>query len=57
MIKYADEIPRESVIDIYVKVAIPANEILSTTQKEVELVVYKIFTISKALSALPLQVS
>ncbi|KAG9410174.1 hypothetical protein AC1031_018206 [Aphanomyces cochlioides] len=56
MIKYASEIPRESVIDLFVTVTIPANEITSTTQHDVELSVTKIFTISKALAVLPLQV-
>ncbi|CAK4080821.1 unnamed protein product [Aphanomyces euteiches] len=56
MIKYASEIPRESVIDLFVTVTIPANEITSTTQHDVELSVSKIFTISKALAVLPLQV-
>ncbi|KAF0699512.1 Aste57867_9934 [Aphanomyces stellatus] len=56
MIKYASEITRESVIDLYVTVAIAAQEITSTTQNDVELVVSKIFAISKALPVLPLQV-
>ncbi|ETW06015.1 aspartate-tRNA(Asn) ligase, variant 2 [Aphanomyces invadans] len=56
LIKYADDIPRESVIDLYVTVKLPANPITGTTQHNAELSVAKIFTISKALPVLPLQV-
>ncbi|EQC40488.1 aspartyl-tRNA synthetase [Saprolegnia diclina VS20] len=56
MIKYADEIPRESVVDLFVTVKVAAVEIHSTTQKDVELEVTKVFTISKALTSLPMQI-
>ncbi|KAF0772172.1 hypothetical protein AaE_002339, partial [Aphanomyces astaci] len=56
LIKYASDIPRESVVDVFVTVIVPVNPITGTTQHDAELSVAKIFTISKALPVLPLQV-
>lgn len=56
MIKFAASIPKESVIDMHVTVTLPNQPVNSTTQKDVELNVHKIFVVSKALPELPFQV-
>jgi aspartyl-tRNA synthetase len=56
MIKWASSIPKESVVDLYVTVTLPHSPVLSTTQKDVELNVQKLFVVSKALPELPFQI-
>uniref|UniRef100_K3WZ39 aspartate--tRNA ligase n=1 Tax=Globisporangium ultimum (strain ATCC 200006 / CBS 805.95 / DAOM BR144) TaxID=431595 RepID=K3WZ39_GLOUD len=55
MIKFSSGIPKESIVDVFVTVTLPAQEVTSTTQKNVELSVEKIFIVSKALPELPFQ--
>ncbi|KAI9921651.1 hypothetical protein PsorP6_000116 [Peronosclerospora sorghi] len=56
MIKFATSVPKESVVDVFVTLNVPDSPILSTSQKDVELNVEKIFIVSKALPELPFQV-
>jgi aspartyl-tRNA synthetase len=56
MLKFAGGIPKESVVDAFVTVVLPAQPVMSTTQKDVELSVHKLFVVSKALPELPFQV-
>lgn len=55
MIKYASSIPRESIVDFFVKVTLPMAPVISTTQQFVELQVLKVFTVNKSLPELPFQ--
>eukprot|EP00917_Polyrhabdina_sp_WS-2016_P006369 GHVP01014121.1.p1 GENE.GHVP01014121.1~~GHVP01014121.1.p1 ORF type:complete len:532 (+),score=91.56 GHVP01014121.1:1065-2660(+) len=52
--KWTNNLPKESVLDIFATVTIPEDEIRATTQK-VELFVKKIFCVSKADPILPFQ--
>lgn len=56
MIKYVSSINKESVVDVFVTVMAPQEPIKSTTQKDVELSVLKVFTISRAMLNLPFQI-
>lgn len=52
--KFAGNLSKESVVDLYGTVTVPEEPIRSTTQSEVELQAERIFCISRA-QALPLQ--
>ncbi|TMW66526.1 hypothetical protein Poli38472_004291 [Pythium oligandrum] len=56
MIKFAAGVPKESVVDAFVTVSLAHQPVLSTTQKDVELTVQKLFIVSKSLPELPFQV-
>ena len=56
MIKFAAGVPKESVVDVFVTLSVPESPVVSTTQKDVELLVEKLFVVSKALPELPFQV-
>lgn len=56
MVKFVGSVPKESVVDVLVKVMVPEKEIKSTTQKNVELEIQKVFTVNRALGQLPFQV-
>ncbi|DAZ93209.1 TPA: hypothetical protein N0F65_001561 [Lagenidium giganteum] len=56
MIKFSSSVPKESVVDVFVTVSLPDQPVLSTTQKDVELNVHKLFVVSKALPELPFQI-
>lgn len=55
MLKFISTITKESIIDIQADVIQPKEEILSCTQKEVELQVKQVFILSKADNNLPFQ--
>lgn len=54
MVKWVGKIPCESIVDIYGKIAKPEVEVKSTTAK-VELVVEKIYVVSRSRAQLPFQ--
>uniref|UniRef100_A0AAV1UME8 aspartate--tRNA ligase n=1 Tax=Peronospora matthiolae TaxID=2874970 RepID=A0AAV1UME8_9STRA len=56
MIKFAAGVSKESVVDVFVTLSVPESLVVSTTQKDVELNVEKLFVVSKALPELPFQV-
>ncbi|KAJ0408726.1 hypothetical protein P43SY_001950 [Pythium insidiosum] len=56
MIKFAGSIPKESVVDAFVTATLAHQPVLSTTQKDVELTVQKLFIVSKATPELPFQI-
>lgn len=55
MIKWTTSLPLESVVDVQGEVVKPEVEIQSTSQKGVEVLVKKIFCVSKAAQELPFQ--
>ncbi|KAJ9585235.1 hypothetical protein L9F63_002998, partial [Diploptera punctata] len=56
MVKFASNITKESVVDVEAVVSKVGSKIESCTQKNVELHVIRIFTVSAAKSQLPLQI-
>jgi aspartyl/asparaginyl-tRNA synthetase len=56
MVAYAANIPKESFVEIFGEVTRSPAPVESATQKEVELQVQRIFTVSKAAPTLPFQV-
>eukprot|EP00002_Diphylleia_rotans_P017779 TRINITY_DN344_c0_g1_i1.p1 TRINITY_DN344_c0_g1~~TRINITY_DN344_c0_g1_i1.p1 ORF type:complete len:662 (+),score=216.02 TRINITY_DN344_c0_g1_i1:58-2043(+) len=54
MVKYASNISKESIVDVFATVA--AAKVESTSQKDIELSVIKIFAISNAVPQLPFQI-
>jgi aspartyl-tRNA synthetase len=57
MIKYMEGITSESIVDIECLCVTPPAPITSVTQGQVELVIQKIFTVSKASPELPFQIT
>lgn len=55
LLKYIEQIPRESVVDVLGHVQAVDSPITSATQSDVELHIKKIFTVSKAEPSLPFQ--
>ncbi|KAH8272601.1 hypothetical protein KR026_012418 [Drosophila bipectinata] len=56
MVKFAGNIPKESIIDIQAKAVAVASKIESCTEQSLELSVEQIFVISQAKAQLPLQI-
>lgn len=54
MVKWIGKIPCESIIDVYGTVSVPEVEVKSTTAK-VELIIEKIFVVSRSRAQLPFQ--
>ncbi|XP_068147821.1 aspartate--tRNA ligase, cytoplasmic-like [Drosophila tropicalis] len=56
MVKFTENIPKESIIDIQAKAVSVPNKIESCTEQTVELCVEQVFVISQAKLQLPLQI-
>ena len=52
---FACGLPRESVVDVLAEVTIPPEPVASCTQSAVELMVKRVYSITKAMPRLPLQ--
>lgn len=48
MIKFLKNLPRETVVDVYAKVTVPKEDILSCSVSKNELVINKIYAVSRA---------
>ncbi|RLN96723.1 hypothetical protein BBJ28_00019690, partial [Nothophytophthora sp. Chile5] len=53
MIKFGADVPKESVMDVFVTLTVSDGLVLSTTQTDVELSIHNLFAINKALLELP----
>ncbi|CAH0546681.1 unnamed protein product [Brassicogethes aeneus] len=56
MVKFASNIPKESIVDIEAKVATVGSPIASCTQQDVELISTQIWIVSASANQLPLQI-
>mmetsp|Transcript_31894 Transcript_31894/g.83407 ORF Transcript_31894/g.83407 Transcript_31894/m.83407 type:complete len:570 (+) Transcript_31894:113-1822(+) len=55
IVPFAAQLPRESVVDVYGEITVPAEAIASCSQSGVELQVQRLFCVSRSVPELPLQ--
>lgn len=56
MVKYSAKLTKESIVDVFGVVRAVEQEVQSATQKDIEVAVHRIYTLSEATAPLPLQV-